>query len=247
MPGRPFLGYVRVSSDEQIDGYGLDVQRASLQAYCQAMDYRLSGVVSDEGFSGSTLKRPGIQRVIELLQTREYAGAIVYKLDRISRNLKDILILHDDVFKPCDAAIVSVKEQLETNTPVGKLMFQILGGFAEFEREVIKDRMYSGRVEKAKAGRFAGGSAPYGYTLTAGELVTEPQEAQAVRLMFAKRAAGETLQQIADHLNAIGAPTKRGGIWSRPQIKFILDREPFYRGSYTHGGVTAQGVHAPIL
>ena len=191
--------------------------------------------------------RPGIQRVMNMMRGCHYAGVIVYKLDRISRSLKDILVLHDDVFVPCASGIISVKEQFDTSTAAGKLFFQMLGGFAEFERSVINERMMSGKQQKAKQGQFAGGSAPYGYDLANGQLVINAEEAAWVRNVFEMRSNGMTYQKIADELNNNGVATKRGGKWSRTHIMDMLNREGIYRGQYKHGDVVSQGQHEPIL
>lgn len=242
-----YLGYVRVSTDEQIEGFGLGAQRESVESYAKALGYDLAEIVADEGYSGSTMDRPGIRRVVEMMKTCQYAGLIVYKLDRISRSLKDILIVHDDIFKPCQSGLVSVKEQFDTSSAAGMLFFQMLGGFAEFERSVITERMMSGKEQKAKQGRFAGGSAPYGYDLVNGELVINEEQAAWVRRVFEMRSRDTTLQEIVDVLNDTGVSTKRGGKWSRKQIMDMMNREAIYRGMYKHGEIVTKGKHQPIL
>lgn len=244
---KKYLGYIRVSTDEQVEGFGLNAQRASVESYAKALGYELEDVIADEGYSGSTMDRPGIQRVLETMRGCDYAGVIVYKLDRISRSLKDILVVHDDIFVPCGSGIISVKEQFDTTTAAGKLFFQMLGGFAEFERSVINERMMSGKEQKAKQGKFAGGSAPFGYDLVNGELVINEEQAEWVRTVFQMRAEGVTMQAIADTLNNEGVQTKRGAEWSRKQVMDMLHREDIYRGMYKHGEVVTVGQHQPIL
>lgn len=244
---KKYIGYCRVSTDEQLNGYGLDAQKASIEAYCSAMSYDMERIVVDEGLSGANMERPGIQEIIASMSECQYAGVIVFKLDRISRLLVDILNLNRDVFVPCGASLISVKEQFDTNTPIGRLMFQMIGGFAEFEREVIKERVTSGKVEKAKQGKFAGGSAPFGYDIVNKELAVNSWEATVVKEVFALREAGKTLQAIADHLNESNVPTKRGGKWSKVHVRDMISREEFYKGIYKHGDIVAQGQHEPIL
>lgn len=244
---KKYAGYVRVSTDEQLNGYGLDAQKASIEAYAAAMGYELDCIYADEGVSGAKLDRPAFNELREAVKAGEYAGVIVYKLDRISRMLKDILVIKDDEFEPNGAAIISVKEQFDTSTAIGRLFFQMIGSFAEFEREVIKERTVAGKKEKAKQGRFAGGTAPYGYVAIDKELVIDEQQAEVVRLVFRMRGEGKTLQVIADELNRMQVPTKRGGKWSRTHIKDMLDRESFYRGIYRFDGVEVKGEHVPIL
>jgi site-specific DNA recombinase len=244
---KKYAGYVRVSTEEQVSGYGIEAQKASIESYAAAMGYELDRIYTDEGVSGAKLDRPAFNMLREEVKKGTYAGVIVFKLDRISRMLKDILIIKDDEFEPNDTAIISVKEQFDTSTAIGRLFFQMIGSFAEFEREVIKERMTSGKAEKAKQGKFAGGSAPYGYNLKDGELLVNEREAAVVKKVFAMRAAKMTLQAIADYLNQNRIPTKRGGRWSKVHIRDMINREPFYNGQYKHGNVISSGVHQPIL
>ncbi|KEO83274.1 recombinase family protein [Tumebacillus flagellatus] len=226
----------------------MDVQRNSIVNYCNAMGYKLERVIADEGISGKTLERAGVQEVIQVLTSCEYAGVIVYKLDRISRNLKDILILHDDISEKCGSSIISVKEQFDTSTATGRLFFHMIGGFAEFERNVISERLMGGRIEKAQKGKFAGGSAPFGYDLIAGKLIVNEEQATIVREVFRRRNEEEqSLQKIADWLNESGVKTKRGGKWSKVHVKDMIEREGFYKGMYKHGEVMTKGEHEAII
>jgi site-specific DNA recombinase len=242
-----YVGYIRVSTDEQVSGYGLEAQRSAITNYAQLYGLEVEKIISDEGKSGKDFNREGIQEIIEGIKVKKYLGVIVFKLDRISRNLKDILIFHDDIFVPADAHIISVKEQFDTSTPVGRLLFQMIGGFAEFERETIKQRMSAGREEKAQKGIYAGGAPPYGYKAINGELVPDEQEANVINRIFALRESEKSLQEIANHLNQVGVPTKHGNLWSKSQLKYILDREEFYKGTYRYSNIVTKGRHQPIL
>jgi site-specific DNA recombinase len=244
---KKYLGYTRVSTDEQVNGFGLEAQRSSIEAYAMAMGYDVERIFQEEGESGAKTDRPVLQHVLEIVRSGDYAGVIVMKLDRLSRNLKDILIWHDDVFIPKKTNIISVKEQFDTGTAVGKLMFQMIGGFAEFERTVIKERVMAGKVEKAKKGKFAGGSAAYGYDLINGHLVVNERQAEIVRQVFTMRQLGMTFHGIAEILNVQGIPTRKGAKWTRTQVWEMVQREEFYKGTYIHGSVVAVGQHQPIL
>lgn len=244
---KKYIGYVRVSTDEQVNGYGLDAQRSSIEAYALAMSYELEHIFVDEGESGGKIERPALQEVLALVSTGEYAGVIVMKLDRLSRNLRDIMNMYHDIFTPNETSIISVKEQFDTSTAAGRLFFQLVGSFAEFERETIKERTIAGKREKAKKGGFVGGTTPYGYVSMNKQLEVNESEAEVVRQVFAWRSEGETLQAIADRLNERNVPTKRGGKWSKVHIKDMLAREDFYRGIYKHGDVVTEGQHKPIL
>jgi site-specific DNA recombinase len=121
------------------------------------MDYEIEQIFIEEGESGAKTNRPALQQVLALIELGIYAGVVVIKLDRLSRKLKDILVWHDDVFTLNNPHKISVKEQFDTGTAIGKLVFQMIGGFVEFERSLFKERVMAGKVEKAKQGKFAGG------------------------------------------------------------------------------------------
>jgi site-specific DNA recombinase len=244
---KKYAGYIRVSTNEQVQGYGLEAQKASIECYAKAMGYELERIYMDEGVSGAKLDRPALNELRAAVQEGKYVGVIVFKLDRISRMLKDILILNDDEFEQNGTAIISVKEQFDTSTAIGRFFFQMIGSFSEFEREIIKERTLAGKKEKAKQGKFAGGTAPYGYTAVDKELVVVPEQAKVVRKVFVMRNEGKTLQAIADELNTANVPTKRGGHWSKVHIRDMLNRERFYKGMYKFDGMEAEGNHVSIL
>lgn len=245
-----YLGYVRVSTDDQVDGFSIDFQIKSISNYAEMHTLELEMIHVDDGYSGHSLDRPEIQKIIEKLKTpNTYAGIIVYKLDRISRNLKDILIIHDDILKAVDASLISIVEKFDTSTPTGKLMFQIIGGFAEFERETIRERTTSGRIEKAKQGRYAGGRVCFGYDILNSEYVVNDDEAPIVREAFYLREELRYgLKRIAKALNEKGYRTKGGRFWTHIHVKNLLERERFYRGEiYKYGTVQARATQEAIL
>jgi site-specific DNA recombinase len=236
-------GYVRTSTDEQEKtGFGLDVQKEAIEMHCKLHGIELIEIIEDSGESGSTLDRPGLDRVREMIASGEIAGVVVYKLDRIARNLKDLLNLHDDEFVPRNCAMISIKEQISTDSPMGRLFFQMIGGFAEFERSVITERMMDGINNKAKTGQHATGRIALGYkkTIVNGKkaITVDETEAEIVTLIFKLREESfMTFQQIADYLNNHEYRPKR---WSPEKpIKFhnssvqVIYKNPKYRGVYT--------------
>ena len=149
--------YIRVSSTEQAEeGYSVGEQEARLRNYSAAMGYTIHAVHVDPGFSGASLHRPGIQRVIEDVNNGSCKKVIVWKLDRLSRSQKDTLILLEDVFLANDCHFISLMESFDTSTPFGRCIVGILAAFAQMERENIKLRTTMGRQARIRAGHFHG-------------------------------------------------------------------------------------------
>ena len=119
-------------------------------------------VFEDEGFSGGNLKRPDFQRMMEEVRKRKFKAIIVYRLDRISRNISDFTGLIDELNK-LDVSFVSIREQFDTSTPMGRAMMFIISVFSQLERETIAERIRDNMHELAKTGRWLGGNTPTGF------------------------------------------------------------------------------------
>ncbi len=132
--------YIRVSTQDQAQhGFSLDAQEDSLQGYAKALGYEIYKIYKDEGKSAKNLNRPEMINLLKDAESRKFQAIFIYKLDRFSRSLKD-LILTIDRLKEWGIDFVSLQDKIETASASGKLMFQIIGAFAEFERNIIGDR-----------------------------------------------------------------------------------------------------------
>ena len=169
--------YIRVSTLEQAqEGYSVGEQKERLIAYCKAKDWLIADIYVDGGYTGSNIKRPGIQKLIS--ETDKFDLVLVYKLDRLSRSQRDTLYLIEEVFLPNGVDFISMQESFDTSTPFGKAMIGLLAVFAQLEREQIKERTWMGRVARAKAGLYhGGGKIPIGYDYVDGHLTVNPYEA----------------------------------------------------------------------
>ena len=132
-------GYIRVSSDEQIEGFSLDAQLERIQTYAKSQDYNLGKIYKDDGYSAKDLNRPGIKQLLKDIEDSSYKIVLVYKLDRLTRRLSDLIKILQHLNK-YRVRFESVTEPFETKTAPGKLILTILGGFAQFEREVNSER-----------------------------------------------------------------------------------------------------------
>lgn len=250
-PQRAVVGYIRVSTEEQAqDGYGLAAQEARVRAYAAALGLALTEIVVDDGYSGGKLDRPGLQALLARIEAGEVGTVIIAKIDRLSRSLRDLLNVYAEKFEAHDVALVSVAEQFDTSSPAGRLFFQMVGSFAEFERAVITDRLSGGRKQKAAKGGFAGGKAPLGYAQQKGSkvLALDEEGAAAVRRVFELEAEGLSNQAIADRLNAEGFKTAQGKEFHAAQVWRVRQRRAMYEGGYEFAGVKAdRGQQAAIL
>jgi site-specific DNA recombinase len=183
--------YLRVSTEEQAkDGhYGLEVQEERLRQFCASQGYELSEahVYRDGGFSGTLDEdeRPALKQAFIDAERKQFDLLIVYRLDRLFRNQRKLLNALARLVK-CGVSFQSSTEAFETDTPSGRLMLQILGSFAEHERETIRDRMMAGKARAAKDGKWVTGLPPYGYRVDkeTKHLVVCEEEAKVVKQMF---------------------------------------------------------------
>lgn len=245
-------GYLRVSTDSQEDGYGLDVQRQHIVAYAAVQGFQIDEWFQDVE-SGAKEERPGLAALRSSVASGGVGRVLVYRMDRLAREA----LLAEQLYRELSrrARVVSVSESLGEGF-TGDLMRRILAAFADYERAVIATRTKTGRRESVrKNGTFAGGHGVLGYRPVGrkgspggGVLAVVDGEADAVRLMFDLRAQGASLKAVASALNALGHRTKEGAEFSHVQVLRALRREAFYRaeGVITRS-VDAAGAHPAIL
>lgn len=217
--------YIRVSTDEQADkGNSLSEQKERLSAYCTAMGWANPKFIIDDGYSAKNLNRPGIKQLIDRIEHNEVDIVLTSKLDRLCRNLLDLLQLVE-LFSVHNCSFVSSSESFDTSTAVGRMTLQLLGTFAEFERERISERVKDNMLSLAKNTDKALTFACYGYDLVDGKYVINELEAQNVRTMFVLAEEGRGHRAIAKHLNDQGAVTKRGKMWDQVNVKRLMNTE----------------------
>lgn len=228
------VAYIRVSTEEQAaTGHGLETQDKAVRAFAESQGYELVDVIGDPGVSGATrpAERPGFGRILELAAAGAFTVLLVYKFDRLAREIRYAVTTVSDLAEQHDVVIRSVTEPIDTATPMGRTLFAILAGMAENERFAIRDRTAGGRLTKADKGGFAGGRVPYGYRRgTEGGLVVVPEEARIVRRIYQERRRKRTLRAIADDLNRDGIPSPGGSAWHPYRVGYVIDN-PKYRGA----------------
>lgn len=153
--------YVRVSTTNQAEeGYSIQGQIDSLIKYCEAMGWIIYEEYTDAGFSGGKIDRPAMSKLITDAKHKRFDTILVYKLDRLSRSVRDTLYLVKDVFNQNNIHFVSLQENIDTSSAMGNLFLTLLSAIAEFEREQITERMTMGKIGRAKSGKLWPGLIP---------------------------------------------------------------------------------------
>lgn len=248
------VGYVRVSSDSQIENTSVEEQVKRIEAYCISQEWDLLEIFKDEGFSGSNTNRPGYKKMMEYLTNykEELESVVVLKMDRAHRNQLNLLQFIKVELAELNMDFVSITESFDTSTMIGRMMLGILSTFGEFEREVINERTKSGRLSTALRNKYAGGQVPYGYVVENGAVKIDKDQAAIVKRVFDEFIEGRTCYRIAKKLNEEGIKTKSNKNWTPTTIRRMLDTESYtgfnsYNGSKEQNAIRQKDVFPKII
>lgn len=214
--------YIRVSTDEQADkGNSLSEQIERLEAYCVSKGWSKPVLFIDDGYSAKNLKRPAMQSLIDSISLNKFDVVITSKLDRLCRNLLELLQLIK-LLEDHNCNYISSSEGFDTTTAAGKMVLQILGAFAEFERGRISERVRDNMLSLAKNTDKALTRTCYGYDVIDTKYVINEEEAKNVRYMFELADEGYGPRKIAQFLNDSGITTKQGKAWDQTNVKRLI-------------------------
>lgn len=226
------VGYLRVSTDRQAEeGLGLAVQEQSIRSWARAEGHSITSMYRDEGLSGSNgiETRVGLGGALNALRDAKAEGLVVYRLDRLARDLvlqeqllAEVRRMGGRVFSTSLAETGYLDD--DPDDPSRKLIRQVLGAVSEYERSMITLRLRSGRSRKAQEGGYAGGRPPLGFRAEGRELVRDEQEQAAIERIMDLHAAGASLRSIAQTLSTEGFATRRGGQWHSMTVGRVLER-----------------------
>ncbi len=232
--------YIRWSTEDQGEGTTLEVQMEGCIHFVKSQGWVVNEelIFVDDGYSGGSLDRPALTRLRRLVKAGQIDCVVVFKLDRLSRNVVDTVNL---VLREWEnrCYLKSARESIDTYDHAGKMFFYTLVSFAEWERNTIRDRTFSGRVRRAQEGRNPGRKLPYGYTTgeKRGEVRVVPGEAAVVQRIFREYIAGASVRAIAFKLNEEGTPGPKGSGWAGPTVARMLSNET-YTGKLIFGAMT---------
>lgn len=216
------IGYVRVSTEKQADfGVSLEAQTEKVKAMAIVQGAELLEVIVDAGESAKSLNRPGMARLLALVERRAVDCVIVAKLDRITRNVYDLGELLKR-FEKRDVSLVSVVDSLDTRTAAGRLVLNIMVSVSQWEREAIGERTRDAMAHLKSTGARVGNIA-FGFELAAdGKLTLNAAEQEIIAKVQALQADGYSLRAIAAELNRQGFTTRKGSAWRHEYVAGIL-------------------------
>ena len=243
--------YTRKSSEEGLDMEfnSLDAQREACAAYI--LSQKPEGWVAvadrydDGGISGGTLERPALKRLIADIEFGKVDVVVVYKIDRLSRSLMDFAKLVE-VFERRGVTFVSVTQSFNTTTSMGRLTLNILLSFAQFEREVIGERIRDKVAASRRKGMWMGGYVPLGYRVENRKLLVNEEEAASVRLIFERFVKLGSIKLLMRELQAANIRSRRGYMLDKGALYKLLNNR-VYIGEAVHKGEAYPGEHEAII
>lgn len=235
------LGYVRVSTQEQTENFSINNQKNDIKDKCRKENWNLIDIYSDEGITGTNIEsRQGLKNMLEYIKNNgeNIDGVLIWKLSRISRKVGDLAIILDTLEK-YDVSLISIMDNVDTSSSMGKAFIYIAGVLAEMERDSMMIQLKGGMKQRALEGKFNGGVVPIGYNYNKGDdyLTLNEKEAVIVKKIFELYVEKDYgYKRIAQWLNARlnTYPTKRGTSWSIGTVKGVIDN-PVYIGKLRWG------------
>ncbi len=243
--------YTRKSLEEGLDQEmnSLEVQREAVENYVASQRenglFLLGKHYDDGGFTGANTRRPALIELLRDIDEGKIDMVAVYKIDRLSRSLMDFVELFKH-FTEHNVGFLSVTQQIDTSTPAGRMTLNILMTFAQFEREMISDRIRDKVHTCLKKGIWMGGSVPLGYRVENRKLTVVPDEAGLVREIFQMYIQLGSTGVVASELRSSGEVTRNGNPWTGMRVGSVI-RNPIYKGYLLLKGVEYRGEHRAII
>ncbi|MFD2658552.1 recombinase family protein, partial [Gracilibacillus thailandensis] len=211
--------YIRVSTQEQMEGYSISAQKRQLTAYCESQGWDIVGYFVEEGKSAKDTNRTELQRMIKQIENGLIDCVLVYKLDRLTRSVMDLYKLLE-VFEKHNCKFKSATEVYDTTSAIGRMFITLVASFAQFERERLSERVSMGMEEMMRAGKWKGGDIGYGHDKKDDKFVIVEHEAEVIRDMFKWYVyEGYGYEKIAVRLNQAGITTRRGRDWTGDAVR----------------------------
>ncbi len=220
--------YTRFSCNRQETGASIETQLEKCLLQAQLTDAVVVETIMDRGQSAKNLDREGIQTLINLVKTKQVNQVIIYRLDRLSRNVSDLNTLIQ-LFTKFGVALVSVSDVLNTETPSGRMVINVICSISQCERETLMSRVSDSLQYRKRNNIRYSRIIPYGKSLEGNTLIDNNQEQSVIEVMKNLHAKGESLRSIAKQLTSSNFPTRMGGDWSPLSVRKILIDQNSYK------------------
>lgn len=243
--GRKAALYVRVSTKYQVDKDSLPLQRKKLKEYCKMLDIGDYKIFEDDGYSAKNTDRPNFQKMMDCIRKGDYTHLIVWKVDRVSRNLLDFATMYKEL-KERKVTFISLNEQFDTSTPIGGAMLKIILIFAELEREMTSERVTAVMLDRAENGLWNGNRPPLGYVLDRQTMLLspDPDEKEIVKMIYDLYEKLKSCRKVARFLQQNSISPKFNDEWRPEYIRRTL-RNTVYIGTYTYNRYEFHGNKRP--
>jgi len=248
---KKIIGYCRVSTSNQKEEGTIDLQRQALNEYAELKGYELTAIFEDDGVSGGLENRAGLAQMfsyLELKDNKDVEGVLIFKLDRLARDL----YIQEHLIKKLESLnvkLISTKEaDLASDDPMRTAFRQFMGIVSQLEKAFITMRLSGGRINKIKNKQaYAGGGVALGYETKDKDLIiSSGAGVDTIKQIFNMKRCKKGLRAIARALNEQGIPTARGGTWYAGTVKYIL-ANPLYKGIMAYSGIEAKRADLALI
>lgn len=237
--------YIRVSTFSQLEGDSLEEQENELRKFCDYRGFKIHRIYCEEAKSGGTTKRPEYQKLISDIENHRIDAVVVKKLDRLSRSLLDfeqlmVLMQRNNI------EFMSLRENFDTTTAMGKAMLRMALVFAQLEREQTSERVSDVMTYRATLGHYNGGTVPFGYICTNKVLEISKSKQPTIELIFSLFLKSYSTAAVANYLNDAKIPSPSSSTWNDTTIESVL-KNPVYKGYIRWKNIIYPAYHQPLI
>jgi len=240
--------YTRVSTDNQAEKEfsSCEAQLEKIKSFIKSQEgWEIFKAYNDPGYTGANVDRPALQNLLNDIPQYKIDMVLVYKIDRLTRSPKDFYYLIEQ-FEKYGVNFLSITERFDTSTPAGRLLRNIMLTFAQFERELVSERVKDKILERAKKGMWNSGQLPYGYKKADKKLVIETEEARIVKMIYESYLSSGSFARVYEELKEKRIFNRQGKVFMKSQLFYML-KNITYTARIEYNGIIYKAIHEPII